>query len=158
MIYSYSIEKSSICIKKDIAKQTGFTKLTMTGLKTMQFFRKYVYAIWQFNSFWCQFNYALQHNFDYVVFLFIVVKALIFEFACGVFHLFPQCIYVWCLRLNVRECLQVLQCLFEVCKKCVRKDALNYVETLYSLILLHFRKVLSSFSILYFCQAVFLFL
>ena len=40
MIYSYYIEKSSICIKKDIAKQTGFTKLTMTGLKTMQFFRK----------------------------------------------------------------------------------------------------------------------
>ena len=67
MIYSYSIEKSSICIKKDIAKQTGFTKLTMR-----------------------------------------------------------------CLRLNVRECLQVLQCLFEVCKKCVRKDALNYVETLYT--------------------------
>ena len=40
MIYSYSIEKSSIYIKKDIAKQTGFTKLTMTGLKTMLFFRK----------------------------------------------------------------------------------------------------------------------
>ena len=40
MIYSYSIEKSSICIKKDIAKQTGFTTLTMPGLKTMLFFRK----------------------------------------------------------------------------------------------------------------------
>jgi len=40
MIYSCFIVKSSICIKKDIAKQTGLIKLTMTGLKTMQFFRK----------------------------------------------------------------------------------------------------------------------
>ncbi len=40
MIYDYFIKKSSMCIKKGIAKQAGFTKLTMTGLKTMQFFRK----------------------------------------------------------------------------------------------------------------------
>ncbi len=40
MIYSYFIEKLSICIKKDNAKQTGFTKLTITGLKTMSIFRK----------------------------------------------------------------------------------------------------------------------
>ena len=40
MIYSYFIEKSSICIKKDIVNQTGFTKLTTTGLKAMLFFRK----------------------------------------------------------------------------------------------------------------------
>lgn len=46
MIYSCFIEKTSIRIKKDTAKQTGFTKLTMTGLKTMLFFRKNVYAIW----------------------------------------------------------------------------------------------------------------
>ena len=45
MIYSCFIEKSSICIKKDIAKQTGFTKLTMTGLKPMFIFGKNVYAI-----------------------------------------------------------------------------------------------------------------
>ena len=40
MIYGCFIEKSSICMKKYIAKQTGFSKLTMTGLKTMHFFRK----------------------------------------------------------------------------------------------------------------------
>ena len=40
MIYDYFIEKLSMCIKKGIAKQTGFTKLTRTGLKTMLFFRK----------------------------------------------------------------------------------------------------------------------
>ena len=77
-------------------------------------------------------GYKIPHNFDYVVFLFKAAIVLIFEFVYGVFHRFPWCIYVWCLRLNVRECLQVLQCLFEVCKKCVRKGALNYVETLYT--------------------------
>lgn len=45
MIYSCFIEKSSVCIKKDIGKQTGFIKLTMTGLKVMLFFKKYVYFI-----------------------------------------------------------------------------------------------------------------
>lgn len=40
MIYICFTKKSSICIKKGIAKQTGFTKLTKTGLKIMQFFRK----------------------------------------------------------------------------------------------------------------------
>ncbi len=40
MIYSCFVEKSSICIKKYTAKQTDLTKLTMTGLKTMLFFRK----------------------------------------------------------------------------------------------------------------------
>ena len=40
MIYSCIIENSSDCIKKHIEKQTGFTKLTMTGLKIMLFFRK----------------------------------------------------------------------------------------------------------------------
>ena len=77
-------------------------------------------------------GYQIPHNFDYVVFLFIGVKVLISEFVYGVFHPFPLCIYVWCLRLNVQECLQVLQCLFEVCKKCVRKGALNYAGTLYT--------------------------
>ncbi len=33
-------KKLSLCTKKDISKQTGFTKITMTGLKIMQFFRK----------------------------------------------------------------------------------------------------------------------
>ena len=40
MIYSCFKEKSAKCIKKDIEKQTGFTKLTKTGLKIMLFFRK----------------------------------------------------------------------------------------------------------------------
>ena len=40
MIYSFFIKKPSICLKKGIAKQTGFTKLTITGLKIMPFFRK----------------------------------------------------------------------------------------------------------------------
>ena len=33
-------------------------------------------------------GYDIPHNFDYVVFLFIVVIVLIFEFVYGVFHLF----------------------------------------------------------------------
>ena len=45
MIYRCFLEKPSICIKKDIAKQTGFTKLTMTGLKIMLFFSKIEYVI-----------------------------------------------------------------------------------------------------------------
>ena len=38
MIFSCFIKKSSICLKNDIVKQTGLTKLTMTGLKIMRFF------------------------------------------------------------------------------------------------------------------------
>ena len=40
MIYGCFTKKSSLCIKKGITKQTGFTKLTMTGLKIMLFFGK----------------------------------------------------------------------------------------------------------------------
>ena len=40
MIYRCLIKKSSMYIKKDKAKQTGFTNLTITGLKIMSFFDK----------------------------------------------------------------------------------------------------------------------
>ncbi len=40
MIYKYLMKKSTMYTKKHIVKQTGFTKLTMTGLKTVLFFRR----------------------------------------------------------------------------------------------------------------------
>ena len=40
MIYGLYVKNHQCALKKYIAKQTGFTKLTMTGLKIMLFFRK----------------------------------------------------------------------------------------------------------------------
>jgi len=40
MIYICFTKKSLICLKIDVAKQTGSTKVTMPGLKVMEFFRK----------------------------------------------------------------------------------------------------------------------
>lgn len=40
MIYICFIKNRQLALKKAIAKQTGFTKLTKTGLIVMLFFRK----------------------------------------------------------------------------------------------------------------------
>ncbi len=40
MILQFLYENLSICIKKTKDKQTGFTKLTKTGLIVMLFFKK----------------------------------------------------------------------------------------------------------------------
>ncbi len=51
MIYGFFMTKTSIYIKKYIAKQTGLTKLTMSGLKIMLFFREICVCHMVFSSF-----------------------------------------------------------------------------------------------------------
>ena len=71
----------------------------------------YIMGIMWCSFFLCNFNTA---------------KALIFEFVCGVSHLFPLYIFSSCSRYCVRECRQGVQCPFANCNTCARKDDGGY--------------------------------
>ena len=69
---------------------------------------------------------VLPHNENYVVDFFFAhlntARALIFEFVCGVSHLFPSYIFLLYLRYCDQEYPQGVRCPFASYNKCARKD------------------------------------
>ena len=108
---------------------------------------------------WYNFYVNSLHNVDYVAFFMSVYRqGPNVPFVFDAHHHFQWYKALWCLYLNVRECLQGGQYLFAESNRFLRINVAGYEEIPFLLIHQHFRISLSLISIFRVCQGGYRFL